>query len=276
MPCHYDARMNDAWPTILALAEDRASGAAEIAREAAGAVGQLGRRRVVEAVEKLLRAHPSMAPLWRLGSEAMWGRQGYHEAMHRFIRMLDRDDQAAEELGLALPATVLTISWSSAVAAAIAKRDPDRVVCILSEPGGEGRRMAEALADAAGTVEVMEDREALERLPADAVVVGADAVTPTGVVNKVGTAALAAAAAASDRKIPRYAIAGDTKLVADEVPIDGPFESTPLELFTAIVTPDGPLTPSEARHLARSHPIHPDLMPLLIELGGGGSAIPPG
>jgi translation initiation factor 2B subunit (eIF-2B alpha/beta/delta family) len=261
--------MDDGWPTVLALAEDHDSGAAEITREAAGALARLRRRRVPEAIELLLRAHPSMAPLWRLGSEALWAQKGYREGMHRFIRVLDRDAQAAEELGLALPATVLTISWSSAVAAAIVKREPDRVVCMLSEPGGEGRQMAEAVADAAGTVVVMDDREALETLPADAVVVGADAVTPAGVVNKVGTAALAAAAAASSRKIPRYAVAGDTKLVADDVPIVGPFESTPLDLFTAIVTPEGPLTPAEARHLARSHPIHPDLTPLLIELGGG-------
>ena len=259
--------MDDPWPTVLALAEDTESGAAEIAREAAGAVARLPRKRVPDAIEVLVRGHPSMGSLWRLGSEALWASHAYREAMHRFIRMLDRDAQAAQELGLALPASVLTISWSSAVIDAITKRRPARVVCMLSEPGGEGRRTAEALADVVETVEVLDDHQALADLPADAVVVGADAVTPHGVVNKVGTRALASAA--RDKGIPRYAVAGETKLVGDEVPIRDPFESAPLELFTAIVTPEGNLTPAEARHLARTHPIHFELHPLLIELGGG-------
>jgi translation initiation factor 2B subunit (eIF-2B alpha/beta/delta family) len=113
----------------------------------------------------------------------------------------------------------------------------------------------------------MDDREALESVPAEAVVVGADAVTPIALVNKVGTGALARAA--RDRRIPCYAVAGETKFVGDVLPVVEPFEAVPLEAITAVATPEGVLTADEARHHARTRPIHPDLRPLLEELGGG-------
>jgi translation initiation factor 2B subunit (eIF-2B alpha/beta/delta family) len=113
----------------------------------------------------------------------------------------------------------------------------------------------------------MDDAEALQRLPAEAVVVGADAVTPFALVNKVGTGALARAAA--DRHIPCYAVAGGTKFVGDVTPAVEPFEAVPLDAITAVATPAGVLTADEARHSARTRPIHPDLRPLLEELGGG-------
>jgi translation initiation factor 2B subunit (eIF-2B alpha/beta/delta family) len=106
----------------------------------------------------------------------------------------------------------------------------------------------------------------LERLPAEAVVTGADALTSHAVVNKVGTGALAGAA--WDRGLPGYAVAGESKFIGDMLPVVDPFEAVRLELFTKVATPDGLLGPDEARRHARAKPVHLDLWPLLEELGG--------
>jgi hypothetical protein len=258
--------MDDPWATILALAEDRSSGAGEIARRAASALSRVPPKRVREGVQVLIRGHPSMAPLWRLGTEALGASHGYREAMHRYLRILDRDAMASEVMAGALPSRIVTISWSSAVAEAVRRRRPELVVCMASEPGGEGKLTAEALHQAAGSVEVWDDGEAIAQVPGQAVVAGADAVTPAGIINKIGTTALADAA--RRKGVPCYAVAGETKLVADGLPLRAPFESTPLELFTAVAMPEGLLAPDRVGRLARSHPVHPDLVPLLQELGG--------
>jgi translation initiation factor 2B subunit (eIF-2B alpha/beta/delta family) len=244
--------MEDGWPAVMAAARDETSGAAEIARAAAEALLRLDPGQVPQAVEALIRGHPSMAPLWRLGTEA-WSATDHREGVRRFLDILDRDAEASRVLAEVLPSGVLTISWSSAVIDALKLRRPERVVCMLSEPGSEGARTAAALREAGINAEVMEDHQALDELPADAVAVGADAVTSEGVINKIGTKALAEAAKA--REIPCYAVAGESKLVAEPLPIQGPFELVPLELFRAIACPDGVLSPNQAGTEAAAHVI---------------------
>jgi translation initiation factor 2B subunit (eIF-2B alpha/beta/delta family) len=258
--------MGDAWPALLAAAGDRTSGAAEIARDAAEALAALGRTRLLEGVEALLRGHPSMAPVWRLATEVMSAPMPHSDAARRFVATLDTDETAAHVAAEVLPSSILTISWSSAVQEAVRRRRPETTVCMVSDPGGEGRRMAEALAGVAGRVDLMEDRDALKSLPAESVLVGADAVTPAALLNKVGTRALAEAA--RHREIPVYAVAGETKFVGHVLPVVGPFEAVSLELFTGIATPDGLLGPDDAGRHARAKPVHVDLWPLLEELGG--------
>jgi translation initiation factor 2B subunit (eIF-2B alpha/beta/delta family) len=246
--------MDDAWSAVMSAARDETSGAAEIARAAAEALLRLDPDRIREAVEALVRGHASMAPLWRLGTEAL-STPDHREGVQRFLAILDRDAEASRVLAEVLPSTVLTISWSSAVIEAIKLRRPDRLVCMLSEPGGEGAQTAAALRAAGINAEVMDDKQALKELPAEAVAVGADAVTPEGVINKVGTRALADAA--KNREIPRYAMAGESKFVGAALPIVAPFELMPFDLFAAIVTPDGSLQPGRARAEASAHTIHP-------------------
>jgi translation initiation factor 2B subunit (eIF-2B alpha/beta/delta family) len=120
--------------------------------------------------------------------------------------------------------------------------------------------MAEALSKWCRT-RVVPDEEAIRLLPGAAVVVGCDALSPEAVVNKAGTRALAEAAAA--RGVPRFVVAGDTKLVPEPVPVEEPFEATPLRLFTAVATPEGLLPPDEARARAREAPLHPGLRAML-------------
>ncbi|MGH2739934.1 MAG: hypothetical protein ACRDH6_05565, partial [Actinomycetota bacterium] len=82
-----------AWGEVRASAEDRTSGAAEIARRAAEALAALPRNDLEEAVRTLVRGHPSMAPLWRLGSEVLASDDHAHAAGRFAARLV------AEQIG---------------------------------------------------------------------------------------------------------------------------------------------------------------------------------
>jgi translation initiation factor 2B subunit (eIF-2B alpha/beta/delta family) len=252
----------DPWANLRAAAEDRVSGAAEIAERAAGALAALRADEVPEAAEMLLRGHPSVAPLWRLATRVMSASNPAAGAAG-FLADLAFDGEAAAALASVLPGRVLTISYSSSVVAALRLRRPQRVACMRSDPGGEGERMLEALSGWTEAV-LVSDQEALAAVPAEAVVVGADAVTPFAVVNKVKTAALARAA--RDHGVPSHVVAGGTKFVGQDIPVTSPFEAVPVDLFTGVATPAGILDPVAAAARARRFGIHALLRPLLDEL----------
>jgi translation initiation factor 2B subunit (eIF-2B alpha/beta/delta family) len=99
-------------------------------------------------------------------------------------------------------------------------------------------------------VTVIVDAAMYRFLPrAQMVFVGADSISPRGLVNKTGTALLALAAA--KLSVPMYALCGSEKFLPEsyEPPAEPPnyFESTPLEYLTGIVTEDGVLRPTEIR-----------------------------
>jgi hypothetical protein len=245
--------VDDPRALVEQLAADRTLGAAETARAAARLLAGIPREELTDAVEALLRGHPSMAPLWRLADAVL--RNGADGA-DGFPGTLADDGQAAAMAAAVLPDTVLTISSSSTVAEAIRIRRPRHVVCMASHPGGEGLAMARTISAWSETT-VADDDEAIRSLPAEAVVVGADAVTPAAVVNKVRTQDLVEAAAA--RGLPRYAVAGSGKFISIALPVVPPFEASPLELFTGIASADGLLTPKQASGRAARVRLHPAL-----------------
>jgi translation initiation factor 2B subunit (eIF-2B alpha/beta/delta family) len=196
-----------------------------------------------------------MAPLWRLANEVLSAADPAAGA-RSFLALLDADHGAAEVMASVLPDRVLTLSYSSTVVEAIRLRRPQQTVCMRSEPGGEGWRVAEETRDCTWPI-LMDDADAIAQVPAEAVVVGADAVTPGGMANKVKTRELAEAARA--RGIPRYAVAGETKLLGFDLPVVDPFEVTALELLTAIALPGGLLPPEEARGRAAAIRLRPEL-----------------
>ena len=250
--------MDDSWATVVALAGDRDLGATDTTIRAAQALAQLPRAEVADAMETLLRGHPCMAPLWRLAS-ILISERDHSAAVERFTADLEDHALAADAVASVLPDTVLTISWSATVARAIEVRRPSAVVCMASEPGGEGARMAEAIRQWTHA-SVIPDADALTTLPAQAVLVGADAVSPRSVVNKVKTHELADAAA--QRHMPRYAVAGSSKLVPMELPMVEPFQATPIALFSQIATPGGLSDPILTAARAAAIGVHPALVML--------------
>lgn len=257
----YDALMGALWATLGKIASDRGSGAAEIARAAAGALSSVPENDVRTAVRLLLEGHPSMAPLWRLATNVL-SAAGPRDGAAAFLAGVEADAAAATVLAPILPPWLLTISYSSSVIESLRTARVSQLTCMRSDPGGEGARMSEAVAPT--RARVIDDDEAIAHIPAAAVVVGADAVTPSHLINKVKTRALAEAA--REKGVPSYVVAGHSKFVDSNLPIEGPFERVPLELFTAIATPTGLNSPAEASERAAGAHLHPELASLLSEL----------
>jgi translation initiation factor 2B subunit (eIF-2B alpha/beta/delta family) len=252
--------MPGAWTTVYRAASDRNSGASQIASAASSAIASLDAEEARKAVELLVTGHPTMAPLWRLASEVLDGPTPA-EAAKRFDLAMASDDAAADVLSGVLTPWVLTISYSTSVLRALrTSRRLSMVTCMESVPGREGRRFAEAVSEFARS-RVVTDTEALAKVPGGVVAVGCDALTPTSVVNKTKTRSLAEAAGAHN--IPVYAVAGWSKFVGEQIPVELPFQAVPVELFTGIATPDGLLSPGEAGRRAESQPLNDALQPLL-------------
>ena len=203
-----------------------------------------------------------MAPLWRLGTEALSADD--HVAVARsFAARIGSEPEAVARVAVRAvlasgkPERIVLHSSSSTLAAA-ARALGIPALCGRSDPGGEGSAMAvqiAALGGEAGVVSDEEAREAASRYPA---LVGADAVGPGGVVNKVGTGALAEAAAAGGSQC--LVLAGSTKLVPVDLPSPAPFERTPLRSFTAVVTEEEVVRPNELE--LHRYRLHPDLAAL--------------
>jgi translation initiation factor 2B subunit (eIF-2B alpha/beta/delta family) len=130
------------------------------------------------------------------------------------------------------------------------------VIATESLPGGEGRRLTRRLrARAVATRTIPDASGATTIAEADAVVVGADAVTARELWNKCGTRALARAARAGRR--PFYVVTTGDRLIRSvlarrlRLPPSGLFDVTPLALVTAVVTEAGVMTPAEVRAMLR-------------------------
>lgn len=288
------------WTALRDAATDRSSGSAAVAATAADALAQVatdvaddprGAERVAEAVAILVRGQPTMAPCLHLSDAvlraAASGAEAAASASRRFAERLE-----AERVGLAavlrsfVPSEgmVLTVSASSTILSALREGVPDRtrVVCALSEPGGEGRAAADALREAVVRTEVVPDAAvAGAAASADLVVFGADAVGPGHLLNKTGTlgAALGArhgrrlciAAAGTTKFLGRRAwdrveTLARTRTTSTEGTASVPrFEPVPLGLHFRLLTEDGPLTPTAARKLASRSRLHDEILELLDE-----------
>jgi translation initiation factor 2B subunit (eIF-2B alpha/beta/delta family) len=206
-----------------------------------------------------------MAPLWRLAAEVLTS-QDHREAARSFAaRVAPERDGIAAVAARTLRSPVVTISFSSTLVAAVAAADV-LALCAESEPGGEGALTAERLKALGREARVINDREAVRAARTGRMVVtGADAVGPGGVINKMGTRALAEAAA--QRETPCYVVAGSSKFIGVDLPAPRPFERTPLDLFTAVLTEEGATLPNDAVAMARGFSLPPALQALLPEPG---------
>lgn len=168
-------------------------------------------------------------------------------------------------------AVAATHSASATVREALLHTPPNRVICTVSEPVGEGRAFAEGLRDEGLDVELVEDDDAPAALAGATILVfGADTVFSDGTLcNKIGTTVLAEAA--SRNGIPVVVAAEIVKLSpmeAADAPDPGPadrelFEFTPPELLTVIVTEEGVFTPADIAQLVDRTPFLRDGYALL-------------
>jgi len=239
---------------------------------------------------QLTSSQPSMAPfltlanaLWR-GLEGRPRRTSPWEALHgALVQYADDLDRGLIETSKSAArlvrsgSLVLTYSHSTAVRLAlwraVAEGKRFEVACAESRPMNEGVALARALAQRGVSVHLVVDAALYGWLGrATQVLVGADAVMATGIVNKVGTRPLLEAGRRAG--IPAYVLADSTKWlppgldrfwrVRDESPgevttVRHPnlrienryFDTSPLSLASGLVSEGGVSRPASIRERIR-------------------------
>ena len=249
------------------LAKDVTSGSASIAKIFLSGVVEHGftRDELEEAIGLLVKAHPDMAIIRNIERKLIGSAEGSESAVAKEI--LDSIEKAPEKIGMHLvallpkEAVVITYSRSYTVFRALeicAKEGHiKRVIISEGRPDFEGVEFARNLADIGINVTLCIDAALGSFIDeVDAIVVGADAVTPAFVVNKVGTLFLALVANFENK--PIYALASTHKFIDKMLPtktiapekimsqthnkilVESPlFERVRLSLFSGIVSEQG-------------------------------------
>lgn len=282
---------------VAPLRDDVVSGASELARGAADVLrraveteltpGTDVRALVADVGRRILDAQPAMAPLVALVAEALRAatgapapeeaRDAVRKAAEGFTAGMEaRAPALAARAAELLPreGDVLTLSSSSTVLRALLhdrEARQGRVVVLESRPAGEGRNTARSLAAAGVPVLFAVDAAASSMVTScTAVLLGADSIGDRGVVNKVGSLAVALSAQRAD--VPVLVAADSSKILppgfpqhlADDRPAEqvwaAPagvtvwnryFEGVPLDAVTWVITEGGPMRPEELERRRR-------------------------
>jgi translation initiation factor eIF-2B subunit delta len=260
---------------------DTHSGAAELVKRGAKLLldmlkqGGPDETEEIKAVgQALLDAQPAMAPMVNLVNhlfhaiDALQDPITISEKGRTAVQgFLDSLITAPEKIkGHALPllkgkSRVMTHSYSSTVLKVLGQAPVSEIICPESRPLAEGVRTAKELGAKGIAVRLVTDFAAFSLVgECDLVMVGADAVSLEGVINKIGTYGLALAAKA--KGVPFYILAGmekflppplshalriekrDPKEITKEtIPhVEAEnvyFDFTPLALITGVVTEQG-------------------------------------
>ena len=279
---------------VQTIADDHLSGASTLTRLAIAVLIDarvLGAMAVETVACRLCKAQPAMAPLWNAAALAV-GEDG-DDAVQRLAAQVDRAPRALARVFVDLMLTgrrrqreslaVATISSSESVRLcleALARSTSLQVISAEGRPLLEGRGLAIDLAAAGVAVTVCTDAALSAVVDAlsvklDAIVVGADAVTPRWFVNKCGTGQLASSSSATVSGVPAYVVAGREKFVGSTLAAqltssggppeevwDAPphgvtvanpyFEKVPLEVAAMFVTDVGAIGPGSVPELCQS------------------------
>jgi translation initiation factor 2B subunit (eIF-2B alpha/beta/delta family) len=273
---------------------DRTTGAGELAKKGAEAIAffistspgdaPAFLNELIGLARKLIDCQPSMASFFHLANIVLLAaedkkdlnemKRATKEAIDSFLLHLRTAVRKISEIGRGLiprGAKVLTHSYSATVLRTLvdAKKSgqPFEVVCTESRPMCEGFQMARELSELGVKVQLQIDAAAAYTMKdATLVLVGADCLTPLGLVNKVGTYSLALSA--KEKGVPCYALCGTEKLLGAKMverfrilkkdprevwphPASGVevlnfyFDTTPLDFLAAIVTEEGMIPGSE-------------------------------
>jgi len=193
------------------MKQDKISGAAEIETKAMDYISKyLGKKELFEKCFIMLSLYPSMASIWNIANFAfLYGK----EAKEKFEEMKKANEKVVEHGKKVIRDgyTILTYSRSSTVAKILkaCKNKDIKIICSESRPKYEGRKLAKELCNQFEVV-LTTDAALFSFLDeADVVITGADAILSDGIVNKVGTSALALYA--KERKKPIYVASSSYK-----------------------------------------------------------------
>jgi ribose 1,5-bisphosphate isomerase len=240
---------------VQRVAEDDSHGASWLAREAVEAVAdavELGAD-PIEVARAMVEARPAMGAIaGALGRVLAAGRTPEQVAEEARALVAARE-RAAKAIAVLLEpyledvGVVMTHSNSATVREALVHTPPDRVVCTISEPVGEGRQLVEDLRAAGLTTDLVSDDDASHAVATvDLLLVGADTVFRDGsLINKAGTRDLTKAATEAD--VPVVVACEVIKLAPVEArePGEDRFDLTPSDQIDHFVTEEGVFTPED-------------------------------
>jgi translation initiation factor 2B subunit (eIF-2B alpha/beta/delta family) len=218
---------------LARIVNDHRSGATKIALDVLRLIGKAAqlssgqppimRRGIINDLsQEVVQAHPQMGILYFL-QRALRRMKSFEQPV---LRKLSREfkkgiieQQSANATAFAghvrRGATVLTLSYSSAVAQALVEAQPKKINVVLSEsrPKNEGRALARFLYKKDVPVTLTVDAALGLSVPtADTILLGSDAVTPEFFVNKIGSLALCLLA--RQHKIPAYVLTDSYRLLS--------------------------------------------------------------
>ena len=271
------------------LSRDNRSGAEELASRAVNLLidvvgdsipaGMVSYRTWLLRISRdMVAAQPSMGNVFRLMNDLLWAcadmlnPQTMRQQALSFLQQRQQQEQSALEAlaDAAIPvleryAQIMTYSRSSSVLRTLSRMAEQdtriKVMCGEGRPMFEGQTLASELTWAGLRVTLGVDMALFGWLDdMDALVVGADSLSSQGLVNKVGTAALMAAA--TEAQVPRIVLCTSYKFLpadylvdlcfaggdpAEIMPVADDlmtvrnqyFDRTPLHALTAVVTERG-------------------------------------
>jgi len=262
---------------IERVANDDTHGGSWLAIEAVEAVAEaieLGEDPMPVACE-LVRARPAMGAIaGALGRVIAAGGRSPEQMADEARAVVEARGRAAKTIAVLLSqhiqGVVMTHSASATVREALEHTPPDRVVCTVSDPGGEGRELAESLREIGLATDIVDDTDAEHAVgTVSLLLIGADTVFRDGsLVNKIGTAGLAKAAKKAGR--PVIVACEVIKLTPAEPrdPGEERFDLTPPEHIDAYVTEEGEFTPGDIGALIDRTPFLRDGYELLASASG--------
>ncbi len=290
------------------IRNDNRSGASEITQKAArslvvfaetfeGSTPHDLMQGLSEVGREIVKCQPTMAPLFNLVNRTLLeadeaktveeGRTRIKSVVSNSVknsregwkRIADHANSLVEK-----DSTILTHSYSATlfwILGHLHERMKEfSVICTESRPLCEGVTLARQLAEKGIRVRLVVDAAAFQLLDrVSLVLVGADAISPLGVTNKIGTCGLAAAA--NFLAVPFYVVAGTEKCVSRDLMADLDketrpsneiaendtmidilnfyFDRTPLELVSGVITEEGIWRTGRIKEYFRSLKIHPIL-----------------
>jgi len=241
---------------------------------------------------QLTQTQPSMAPLFNLANNILHitnaeeSIRELKEALTTYFTHYGCTDSILRYAVdfLSKHSCIVTHSRSSLVLQILTRISQGlHVICTESRPLNEGRRLACELASSGAAVTLVVDNAIFSLLhKAECVLFGVDAVTPTGVLNKIGTMGIANVA--KEQGIPVYAAASFHKLCPFSLPIslrdynevwESPpgdievknfyFDITPVSHIDKFLTDKGVLEPSKITENIQSIQVAPQLLSLFAQ-----------
>jgi ribose 1,5-bisphosphate isomerase len=227
----------------------------------------------LDIAQELVRARPAMGAIaGAVGRVLAAGRRSPEQTVEEAHALLAGRERAAKAIAVQVKddvvGTVMTHSASATAREALLHAQPDRIVCTVSEPVGEGRGLAEELRAEGLAVELVADEDATHAVQSvSLLLLGADTVFRDGsLINKIGTRKLTKAAKR----------AGVPVIVACEVlkispsdprdPDEDRFDLTPPEQIDRFVTEEGVFAPQEIESLVDRTPYLREGYDLLLQV----------